>query len=100
MIPGTTPTHIFTLPIDTGTIKAVRVTYQQFGRTIVEKTERDIKMSGKQVELTLTQEESVKFYENQKIKVQMKVLTASGAVLSHKPILLETDEILNKEVLL
>lgn len=56
-------------------------------------------MSGKKIEVTLTQEDTLKLYENKKVKVQLRALTASGAVLSHKPIVLDVDEVLNKEVL-
>lgn len=99
LIPGTTPTHTLNLPIDTGTITKLRITYEQFGRTVIEKTEKEVSMSGKKIEVTLTQEDTLKLYENKKVKVQLKALTASGTVVSHKPIVLDVDEVLNKEVL-
>ena len=40
MIRGTTPTHIFKLPIDTSTIRQLRITYVQYGKTVLEVTER------------------------------------------------------------
>ena len=99
MIQGTTPTHIFKLPIDTGIIQALRITYCQQGSNVIEKTERDVVMSGDTVTCTLTQQETLAFNPRQNIKLQLKVLTASGAVLASAIRELTVHEVLNKEVL-
>lgn len=99
MIRGTTPTHTFRLSIDTNTITELRITYVQLGKTVVEKTEKDVKMGEKSISLTLTQEESLEFRAGSAVEVQLKVLTNVGTVLASPVISLNVDKILNTEVL-
>lgn len=49
MYRGSTPTHVFTLSIPVEDIKALRLTYAQGGRTVLEKTEKEVKMEGNTV---------------------------------------------------
>lgn len=99
MIRGTTPTHTFRLSIDTNTITELRITYVQLGKTVVEKTEKNVKMGEKSISLTLTQEESLEFRAGSAVEVQLKVLTNVGTVLASPVISLNVDKILNTEVL-
>lgn len=99
MIRGTTPTHIFSLPIDTSTIRELRITYAQFDRTVLEKTESDVEMDEKTITLTLTQEETLKFKHSYKVELQLKVLTDTGTVLATPIKSIDVSEILNTEVL-
>lgn len=99
MIRGTTPTHTFRLSIETSSIIEVRITYVQLGKTVIEKTEEDVRMGEKSISLTLTQEESLKFRAGSEVEVQLKVLTNVGTVLASPVISLNVDKILNTEVL-
>lgn len=99
MIRGTTPTHIFRLPIDTGTIKELRITYRQLGHTVLEKTESDVETQEKTVQFTLTQEEALLFRASYKVDLQVKVLLADGSVMASKIMPVSVSEILNEEVL-
>lgn len=99
MIRGTTPTHTFRLSIETGSIIEVRITYVQLGKTVIEKTEKDVRMGEKSISLTLTQEESLEFRAGSEVEVQLKVLTNVGTVLASPVISLNVDKILNTEVL-
>lgn len=99
MIPGTTPTHIFNLPISTGIIKDLRITYTQFRRTIIEKDLNAVTLDEKSIRLTLTQKETLQFKPSSPAFWQMKVLTSNGAVLATKVQELPIDEVLNEEVL-
>lgn len=100
MIRGTTPTHIFRLPVDTSTIREIRITYCQFGRTVMEKTEKDVTMDGDIVQFTLTQEESLLFRAgSNKVQLQVKVLTTANTVLASPVKAMSVEEILNEEVL-
>lgn len=65
----------------------------------LKKTEGDVEMSGDTITLTLTQQETLAFSPRQNIRLQVKVLTASGAVLASAIKELTVREILNKEVL-
>lgn len=43
IIRGTTPTHIFKLPIDISSIRRqLRITYSQYSKTVLEVTEADV----------------------------------------------------------
>lgn len=99
MIRGTTPTHTFRLSIETSSIIEVRITYVQLGKTVIEKTEQDVRMGEKSISLTLTQEESLEFRAGSEVEVQLKVLTNVGTVLASPVISLNVDKILNTEVL-
>lgn len=99
MIRGTTPTHTFRLSIETSSIIEVRITYVQLGKTVIEKTEEDVRMGEKSISLTLTQEESLEFRAGSEVEVQLKVLTNVGTVLASPVISLNVDKILNTEVL-
>lgn len=99
MIRGTTPTHTFRLSIETNTITELRITYVQLGKTVVEKTENDVKLGEKSISLTLTQEESLQFRAGSEVEVQLKVLTNVGTVLASPVISLTVGKILNTEVL-
>lgn len=99
MIRGTTPTHVFVLPIEVSKIRELRITYKQMDRIVLEKTEKEVKMDGSTVQFTLTQEESLAFRKEYAAKVQMKVLTDDGVVLASPVKELKTSEILNEEVL-
>lgn len=99
MIRGTTPTHTFRLSIETSSIIEVRITYVQLGKTVIEKTEEDVKMGEKSISLTLTQEESLEFRAGSEVEVQLKVLTNVGTVLASPVISLNVGKILNTEVL-
>lgn len=99
MIRGTTPTHVFQLPIDAGTLKEVRITYKQHSKVVLEKTEADVTMEGRTISFVLTQEESMRFESGVTVKLQVKVLTVNGTVLASPIREFTVEDILNSEVL-
>ena len=99
MIQGTTPTHIFRLPIATRDIDQLRITYAQYGKTVLEVTEADVTMDVQDVKYRLSQGDSLKFKPQTKVEVQIKVLTADGNVMASPVMLLTVEKILNTEVL-
>ena len=100
MVRGSTPKHTFTLPIPTSTVKKVRITYEQLGREILEKTEDDVKMEENTITLRLTQSETLKFKENKDARIQLKVLTNSGDLLPSQIFTVTVKEILDEEELI
>lgn len=78
---GTTPTHTFTLPaeIASETVKA-RVTYSQTLYPVL--TKEVSELTGNDVVIKLTQEETLKFHNRKPVEIQLRVLTKSGEVLS------------------
>lgn len=99
MIRGTTPTHTFTLPFSADTIDKLRLTYSQSGSVVFEKTEADVLMSGKKLEYTLTQEESLSLQESKQVEIQLKIKNTAGSVVASKIMRLNATTVLNEEVL-
>lgn len=99
MIRGTTPTHIFNLPIETEKIKKVRVTYAQNDRILVVKTENDVALTPTAIRLTLKQEDTLRFAANMPVYIQLKVLTIGDLVLASPVKPIPVSVILNEEVL-
>ena len=98
MTRGTTPTHTFTLQIDTALIKRLSITYEQ-GQTQVKKTEADCEMSGKTVTLRLTQEDTLKFTHDCPVRIQLRVLTTSGDALASGIKTMRVEDVLDDEVM-
>lgn len=99
MIRGTTPRHIFNMPFDVSSIEEVRITYEQNGQKVLEKTENDCTMEGTKITVQLTQEETLKFEESRNVSLQLKVLTSAGDVMVTKVRKISCGRILNDEVL-
>ena len=78
---GTTPTHTFTLPADIASmVKKVRVIYAQCDTTVLTKDVTNL--TGNDVVLKLTQEETLKFHGRKPIRIQLRVLTNGGDALT------------------
>lgn len=104
MYRATTPTHTFTLEIDTSTCAEVLVTYKQ-GKVMLEKHYEDgnvpsgMTLNGNKVIIKLTQEETNLFAHSTKADVQLRALTTSGDVLTTKIFRIDVNRVLNDEVL-
>lgn len=99
MIRGTTPTHIFQIPFDTGLLKEIRVSYAQGNKVIAEKKTEDCILDGDTISVTLTQEDTLKFKHMKIVEIQLKVLTEDGCVMATPIIRKDVSEVLNEEVL-
>lgn len=75
---GTTPTHTFTLPFDTGLLKCVRVIYAQMNQVVLVKTGEDLTLEGNTVRTALSQEETLSFSCNKPVEIQVRILTLAG----------------------
>ena len=80
MTRGTNPTCTLTLPVDTSTLKTVRVTFAQGWHKIF-KTGADLTMEGNIVKVDLTQEETLSFADDKRVEVQLKALSNTGKIL-------------------
>lgn len=96
---GTTPTHIFELPIDTAQIKRLRVIYQQDSRNILTKTEEDCMIEGDRIILHLTQEETFAFTDKELVKIQIRVLLHDDTSMTSYVMRVSCKECLSEEVL-
>ena len=97
MIKGTTPTHKFNVDRDL-TEARVYVTYKQRGSIIVERNNEEatntLTIDETSVELTLTQEETLKFYANEKVEIQIRAVYEDGTAIASSIISVYTDRIL------
>lgn len=78
MIRGTTPTHTFEIPFNTSMIASVRVVYAQDDAVIVTKCTEDCIFDGNTINVTLTQEDTLKFDCKKCVQIQLRVLTTGG----------------------
>lgn len=103
MIRGTTPKHIFTLKQDPSIFKEFIITYQQYGKTVIEKRKADCEIQDNSLVLTLTQEETLKFEEDRSprdsVRIQIKALTTDGKVFATEIKSIHIQDILNEEVM-
>ena len=77
MIRGTTPTHTFLVNVDMTDAK-IYLTYKQNGRTIVEKTEKDMVVFPDRLVVDLTQAETLRFTADAPIEMQIRYVKGSG----------------------
>ena len=100
MIRGTTPTHTFNLPFDSGYLKTVLITYAQKKIPVVEKTEKDCVMDGSSIKVTLSQKDTLKFDDRRPVEIQIRVVLKNGVALATSVGTLKAGRVLNEEVLL
>lgn len=83
MFRGTTPTHIFTTDIDLSGAPVIYVTYSQNGTAVLEKTQDDLaEVTDSQITLQLSQEDTLKFAQNEPVEIQIRARTALGKAVA------------------
>lgn len=85
MIGGTTPTHLFNLPFKVDIIDKVRVVYSQNDDPVLVKTNEHCTLEDKQIEVTLSQEDTFKFDRKLPVEIQVRILTTTNAALASIP---------------
>lgn len=81
MIRGTTPTHVFELPVDAALIDKVLVVYAQNGEEVFHKTKKDCQMDGMELSVRLTQTDTLKLSCGYNAQIQLKMLLHDGNVM-------------------
>lgn len=99
MIRGTTPTHIFRLPIQSSIIKSVRVTYKQDEEVVLKKELTDCVLLNNELSIRLTQEDTLRFKCDGFVLIQLRVVLVDGTALSTEPIRVHVAECLDGEAL-
>jgi hypothetical protein len=99
ILPGTTPTHTFEIDDLPSNITNVRITYKQKNKIIIQKEKEDCEIQPGTISVTLTQEDTLKFTNNEFVKIQLRAVTDTGEALSHDPIIKTVGECLDNEVL-
>lgn len=89
MIRGTTPTHEFTLSIDTSLLKCIRIIYAQHDKVVFVKETGDCTLDGEVVRVELTQEETLMLDCRTSVQIQIRALTLAGEALA-SPVMTES----------
>ena len=99
MIRGTTPKHTFNVPMDTGRIKCLKLTYTQLDEVILTKRTKDFTFGDRQVSVKLNQEETFLFNSDVNVTLQLRGLTVEGDVISTNALTVDVEKCLDDEVL-
>ena len=90
---GTTPTIIFKLPFDTGTIRKCEIYFGQ-PYWLFTKTDADCHMEENKIQVTLSQAETLQFVAGKALKMQLRFVFVNGNVGASKIISSEVEEIM------
>ncbi|MBE6637538.1 MAG: hypothetical protein E7618_07040 [Ruminococcaceae bacterium] len=96
---GTTPTHIFTLGIETSCLTDLRILYAQ-DDVILEKHLSDCVLEGETASVTLTEEETFLFASDAPVNIQLRLRIGEDVVLTSDPIIVPVKRCLKEEVLI
>lgn len=77
---GTTPTITFNLPFNVSTIKNCEVYFAQSDELKVTKAYEDCTLSGTTLSVTLSQEDTLAFSDDEKLEMQVRFVFTNGAV--------------------
>lgn len=79
---GTTPTHIFNTSTDLSDAEIIFVTYEQNGKQVIEKTKADVTFGQMQMQVKLTQEETLGFDIKAPVEIQIRAKFADGSAIA------------------
>jgi hypothetical protein len=82
MIRGTTPTLSFTLPFETELIKKLWVTFSQCNKEIFTLEKDDCELNEYEVEVKLSQRQTLQLLPNAIVEIQLRVLTLDDVALA------------------
>ena len=99
MIRGTTPTHIFTLPVETALLSELKIIYAQDDNILFCKKANNCEMTKNTASVTLTQDETFSFDCKKPVQIQVRALTVAGVSLSSPIMLISVEKCLDEEVL-
>lgn len=96
---GTTPTHIFDLPFDTGDVERLEITYEQNDKVVLQKQKNDCTLEGNEVSVKLTQEETFLFEAGTNIIAQIHAVSVYGDAVNSDEVYIRCLESRSGEVL-
>ena len=100
----TTPTHTFTLPIETSECSAIQVTYKQNCKSLIKLYSDGVlsdgmTINGKDVIINLTQQET-KTFKAGPVDVQLRALTTGDKAYASQHFTVSVLEVNNEDILL
>lgn len=100
---GTTPTHIFNVPMVLANPSEIQIVYKQDGVIQLTKHLDDVELlvvgTKTKVKLKLTQAETFKFSVYSPISIQMRILLSDGTVLGSNIIECDPEKCLDDKIL-
>lgn len=99
LIKGTTPTHVFKVPLESAQIQNVEITYSQSDEEAFRKGVSDCVIEDYKISVQLKQEDTLKLNHKKKVQIQIRVRTVNGEVMSSRVIQREVEQCLSGEVL-
>lgn len=98
---GSTPTHIFQVDTDLTHVEVMYVTYKQGCVVLVEKEIEDIRIRPDTLELTLTQQETLRFQnrKDQPIEIQIRARFPNGETLVSNVMKVQAEKVLKEGVI-
>lgn len=93
---GTTPTHIFETDIDLTAAEEIYLTYRQDTCNILELTMDRMEVTPEQIQVSLTQAETLMFKANKPVYIQMRVKFADESAIASDVINTTTQQILKE----
>lgn len=98
---GSTPTHVFNVPIDLTNATSVFVTYKQIdGMVTVERNKSQLdSITATKITVSLTQAETLSFTERVKCEVQIRAKLSDGSALVSNEIAFKVGKTLKSGVI-
>ena len=100
MIRGTTPILHFTLPFAVSELSEYWITLSQRYENIkIDKDSTDCTVSGRQITLILSQEDTLKLIPDKPVYIQIRALTTSDLAIASTQFRCDVDDILREGVI-
>ena len=99
MIRGTTPTLSFALPMETELLAEVWITLSPQDRVVLDKKLKDCVCEGRELRVSLSQEETLKLQHGCNTEIQLRVRTRGGEALASRIFAVDTARILKDGVI-
>ena len=99
MIRGTTPTHVFNLPIASEEIAELKIIYAQDDNILLTKRKNECEIKEKSAIIRLTQEETFLFDYKKPVQIEIRALLVNDVALKSPIMQRSVDKCLDNEVL-
>ena len=91
---GTTPTNIFQTDTDLTEADVIYISYEQDGNILFEKTGDDIEVSADELRVRLTQEETLQFNTEHRVRMQIRAKFGDGTAIASQVMTASVHEII------
>lgn len=93
---GTTPEHTFITSLNLSGAESLYITYQQRGKTVLEKTLEDCLLTEDSITVRLSQEDTLKFNWKEDVEIQIRAVLSDGAALASNIMVASAQRILKE----